>query len=63
MEYHIISDSLVETLWELQKLFKNEIGEDEPDSAGKDRLAEAIKTGRILFFGAFDRELPATWLR
>ena len=56
MEYHIISDSLIEALWELQKLYKNEIGEDEPDSAGKDRLAEAIRTGRILFFGAFDHK-------
>ncbi len=56
MDYQPIRVSRINALWELQKLYKREIGEDEPDSAGKDRLAEAIKTGRILFFGAFDHE-------
>ena len=56
MDYRQISVSQITSLWELQKLYKREIGEDEPDSAGKDRLAEAIKTGLIQFFGAFDHK-------
>ena len=56
MDYQPISVSQINSLWELQKLYKREIGEDEPDSAGKDRLAEAIKTGLIQFFGAFDHK-------
>lgn len=52
MDCQPINASRINSLWELQKLYKREIGEDEPDGAGKDRLAEAIKTGRILFFGA-----------
>ena len=54
MEYQRISASRIDELWELQKLYKAEIGEDEPEDAGKGRLAEAIETGSILFFGAFD---------
>ena len=57
MDYQLISVSQLDSLWEIQKLYKREIGEDEPESAGKDRLAEAIQTGRILFFGAFDHEV------
>ncbi len=56
MDYRKISVSMIEELWKLQKLYKQEIGECEPDNAGKERLAEAIKAGGILFFGAFDRE-------
>ena len=49
-----ISASRMDALWKLQKLYKQEIGEDEPGEAEKERLAEAIEAGRILFFGAFD---------
>ena len=56
MEYRKIEASQVEALWKLQLLYKAEIGEEAPDSAGKARLAEAIKDGRILFFGAFEEE-------
>ena len=56
MDYLRIDASRMEALWKLQKLYKAEIGEAEPDSAGKERLAEAIRTGSILFFGAFDNE-------
>lgn len=56
MEYRRIEASQVEALWKLQLLYKAEIGEDEPDSAGKERLAEAMDDGRILFFGAFEEE-------
>ncbi len=54
MEYQRVDVSRMDALWELQKRYKAEIGEDEPDDEGKDRLAEAIRMGRILFFGAFD---------
>ena len=54
MDYRRISASQMEALWELQKLYKAEIGEEEPDSAGKERLSEAVKADRILFFGAFE---------
>lgn len=54
MEYRRIDVSFLDALWELQKQYKAEIGEEEPDGAGKARLAEAIGAGRILFFGAWD---------
>ena len=41
-------------LWELQKRYKAEIGEDEPDEGCRPALADAIEYGKILFFGAFD---------
>ena len=41
-------------LWELQKRYKAEIGEDEPDEGGRIALADAIAHHKILFFGAFD---------
>ena len=54
MECRSIGSSGLDALWELQKLYKAEIGEDEPDAAGKARLADAIDAGRILFYGAWD---------
>ena len=54
MRYQRMTDSQMDALWELHKKYKMEIGEDEPDLACKDRLAEAIKAHRIFFFGAFD---------
>ena len=54
MDYRRISASRMEMLWELQKLYKAEIGEDEPGEAEKERLIQAIEAGSILFFGAFD---------
>ena len=56
MEYLRIDASRIEALWKLQKKYKAEIGEDEPGNAEKERLAEAVRTGRILFFGALDGE-------
>ena len=41
-------------MWELQKLYKLEIGEAEPNNEQKAQLAEAIKKGTILFFGAWE---------
>ena len=56
MDYRRISASRAEELWKLQRLYKAEIGEDEPGEAEKERLIKAIEAGSILFFGAFDRE-------
>ena len=54
MEYHTIKESQTDALWELQILYKSEIGEDMPDEFSRGRLAEAIGKGQILFFGAWD---------
>lgn len=54
MEFQRIDASRIDDLWELQKLYKAEIGEDAPELAGKERLEAAIRDGRILFFGAWD---------
>ncbi len=56
MDYRNLDVSRIDALWKLQKLYKEEIGEDEPESDAKDRLKDAIGSGRILFFGAFDGE-------
>ena len=57
MDYRRISASRMEMLWELQKLYKQEIGEEEPGEAEKARLFQAIEAGSILFFGAFDHHV------
>ena len=54
VEYHRIKESQTDALWELQILYKSEIGEDMPDEFSRGRLAEAIGKGQILFFGAWD---------
>ena len=42
MDYQLISVSQLDSLWEIQKLYKREIGEVEPESAGKDQLADPV---------------------
>ena len=54
MECKRIEVREIDGLWALQKLYKAEIGENEPEEAGKERLKEAIAAGRIIFYGAFD---------
>lgn len=54
MELRRIVPSDTEKLWELQTLYKIEIGEDAPDPSSMVRLAEAIEKERILFFGCWD---------
>ena len=54
MKYIIIESCEIDALWDLQKQYKAEIGEDEPDIAGKERLADAINDNKIHFFGAWD---------
>lgn len=53
MEYRKINSSEVDALWDLQKQYKSEIGEDEPSDDGKERLANAMDAGRILFYGVW----------
>ena len=53
MEYRRIVCSEIEALWDLQKRYKAEIGEPEPDSNGKDRLKDAMNSDRILFYGVW----------
>lgn len=54
MNYSRINASQIDALWELQRLYKTEIGEGEPESIGKERLSEAIRVNRILFYGAWE---------
>ena len=57
MDYQRIDASRMDALWELQGLYKSEIGEDAPEASGKERLAEAIDSGRIIFYGVFDENV------
>ncbi len=59
MNYRKIDPSEMDVLWELQKQYKAEIGEEEPDGGGRGRLAEAIGSGRIVFYGAWDNAVLA----
>lgn len=54
MDYRRIDSSQMDSLWELQKKYKAEIGEEEPDNCKKARLAEALNNDRIFFYGAWD---------
>ena len=54
MKVQRLSIGQMEALWELQKLYKAEIGEAEPGHAAKERLTKAMQTDVILFFGAFE---------
>ena len=54
MVLSILNTSHIDELWELQKMYKAEIGEEEPGSAEKARLSGAIEMNKIFFFGAWD---------
>lgn len=54
MKFQRIDISQIDELWELQKSYKAEIGEDTPDVQEKEKLLSAIQRGQIIFFGAFD---------
>lgn len=58
MEYRRIETSDIEALWEMQKLYKEEIGEEPADAEAESRLCEAVRAGRILFYGAYEAEKP-----
>jgi len=49
MNYSKLTISDIDRLWELQKLYKAEIGEDLPEDAYKERLCEAIANKQIFF--------------
>ena len=49
MEYQIIKTSQVDALWELQKLYKAEIGESEPENQDKLCLQKAIAENKNCF--------------
>lgn len=53
MEYKRIDVSQIDTLWELQKQYKAEIGEDIPDEVAKGHLVEAISKEKIFFYGVW----------
>lgn len=53
MVYKRISASQMDALWELQRLYKNAIGEDEPEAEGKQRLEMAMADDKILFYGVW----------
>ncbi|MBR4435782.1 MAG: GNAT family N-acetyltransferase [Clostridia bacterium] len=59
MEYSLIGAANTDALWELQKLYKREIGEDTPSDDAKSRLKAAIEAKSILFFGVWDGEVLA----
>ena len=54
MEFRKINSSEIDALWELQKQYKAEIGEEKPDVAAKERLSNAIDQGSILFYGVWE---------
>lgn len=54
MDYRRIGTFEVDALWELQKLYKAEIGEEEPKFEDRQRLEKAIDEERILFFGVLE---------
>ena len=52
--YRRIMPEEIDPLWELQKAYKAEIGEDEPGGQKRERLTRAIEAGQIRFYGAWD---------
>ena len=58
MEYRRITASEIDELWELQKAYKSEIYEDSPTDADRERLAAAIREGKISFYGAWNETVP-----
>lgn len=58
MEYRRITASEIDELWELQKAYKSEIYEDSPTDADRERLAVAIREGKISFYGAWNETVP-----
>ena len=49
MDYKEIYASQIDLLWELQKQYKAEIGEDIPNDISKKRLKYAISKGEYYF--------------
>lgn len=58
MECRKVKPNDIDALWELQKLYKTEIREDEPNDSDKERLSSAVNKGTILFYCAWEGDLP-----
>lgn len=56
MEYRRIHVSELSQLWELQKAYKGEIGENAPAESDRAHLQEALERSQITFYGAWERE-------
>ena len=56
MNYFRITSNQLSELWELQKAYKNEIGEEAPTEQDMKALENAIEKEVIVFYGAFDGE-------
>ncbi len=54
MDYSRIDASQIDQLWELQKAYKAEIGEEQPGEQDRSRLVTAMEKGQIVFYGAWD---------
>lgn len=54
MDYRRIGASQSDQLWELQKAYKAEIGEELPGEQERSRLVTAVEKGQIMFYGAWD---------
>ena len=53
----VVTASQMDALWELQTAYKAEIGEEAPTYGNYDRLKDAIETGKIRFYAAWDDDL------
>ncbi len=58
MEYRQFGQEEIGALMGLHLKYKEAIGETPPDLHGKERLEEAVRLGRIRFFGAWDGDVP-----
>ena len=54
VKYGRIDTCHMDALWKLQMLYKAEINEEAPDEKDKERLADAIRSNQIVFYGAWD---------
>ena len=57
MECRKVKSNEIDALWELQKLYKSEIGEDEPNDSDKERLSSAVDKDTIIFYCAWEGDL------
>ena len=53
MEYNRIRVSQIDQLWELQKAYKAEIGEEQPCERDCSRLVNALEKEQIIFYGVW----------
>ena len=57
MEYSRISTSQIDQLWELQKAYKAEIGEDQPGKQDRSNLVTALEKEQIVFYGVWSESI------